>query len=119
MSRAKVGLLGAATIWPFVYVFIFMAFWLFSFFSMQSGSGDLMTSAMMVIFPLHALTMLMTMGLWIFYIIHTLKNQALSENERVIWIILNTMGGMMAWSIYYWMHIRHSASERLAVSDLG
>lgn len=106
MSRTKVRMLGAATVWPIAYMFIFMIFWLFSFFSMQSGMEGLMMGAMMVIFPLHALTMLMTMGLWIFYIIHTVKNTNLSDNDRIIWVILNVMGGFMAWPAYYWMHIR-------------
>ena len=105
MSRAKVRMLGVATAWPVAYMFIFIAFWLFSFFSMQSGAEELMMGAMMVIFPLHALTMLMSMGLWLFYIIHTVSNTNLGDNDRIIWVILNVMGGIMAWPVYYWMHI--------------
>ena len=106
MSPTRKTLLLLATAWPPVYMVIFLVFWLSSFFAIESGSGEWMFAAMAVIFPLHALTMLMTMGLMGVYIYHTIKNPRLSENERLIWILANLIGGLMAWPVYFWLHIK-------------
>ncbi|MEL6345668.1 MAG: hypothetical protein AAFV53_21345 [Myxococcota bacterium] len=104
MSRSQKVALGLLTHWPILYMVVFVSFWLASFFAMQSG-GDAIVGMMAVIFPLHALTMLVTMGLWLFYIVHTVQNTRLTDNDRLVWIIVHATVGMIGWIAYFWMRI--------------
>lgn len=109
MSPNRKTLLAAATCWPPFYMLVFLVFWLFSFFSMQGENVEWVFTAMAVIFPLHALTMVLTMVLLGVYLYHTVKNPRLSDNERLMWVLANLLGGLMAWPVYFWIHIREAA----------
>jgi len=108
LSHPKKVFLGFLTHWPIAYMFLFLAVWLAMFFSMTSENPEVIFGLMTFIFPLHALTMLSCMGLRIYYIVHPIRDQSLDDNGRIIWVLVNAMGGMLGWPVYYWMRI-HSA----------
>lgn len=103
MNSTKKAFLGLVTHWPIVYMGIFLCFWLTSFFAIQSGNA--MFGMFAIIFPLHALTMAACFGLTAFYLWHTVTNKALTDNERIVWLLVNLMGGVIGWPIYYWAKI--------------
>lgn len=104
MNSAKKTILGLVTHWPIVYMGIFLCFWLSSFYAMQTGS-DAVFGMFAIIFPLHALTMLLSLGLLAFYAWHAITNKALSDNERIVWLLVTLMGGVIGWPLYYWVNV--------------
>jgi hypothetical protein len=48
---------------------------------------------------------LLSIGLLIFYLIHTAKNNSLNTNERLIWILIFVFAGIIGFPIYWYMQI--------------
>ena len=108
LSRTKKILLGIASVWPVVYIFLFIAF-IFGMVALSGmGGGDLgpaFGGGFMVLMVVHMLTIFGSLALTVFYIIHAVKNPRLDSNMRVIWIVLFFFGGMIAEPIYWYLQI--------------
>ncbi|CAN5578674.1 hypothetical protein BH10ACI2_BH10ACI2_21780 [soil metagenome] len=109
LSRRQKILLGAASAWPFAYILIFIAAILAIIVMANSGPGSgagaLGGLAFLVFIAIHLLTILLTLGLTVFYIIHAVKNLKLDSNMRIVWILLFFFGGMIAHPIYWYLEI--------------
>lgn len=104
-------LLGALTLWPMLYIGLFVVVWLAAFASMSSGSpaaADGMLVMWAVIAPLHILTMVLTFGLIAFYITHLVQNEALGDTQKVLWALVVLMGAPIGPILYYWMNVRNT-----------
>ncbi len=112
MGKGKAIALGLLTVWPLLYMFIFMGFFLVSFLSMGSGpeAGGFPVS-FAIIFPFHMFTMLSMFALLAIYLVHVIKNKDLEDNMRIIWVILVIMVGMGAMPAYWWLYIWNEAEE--------
>jgi phospholipase D-like protein len=105
MKKSGKLLLGAATLWPVVYMFIFFIF----IFSMvfirvdETGPGNLGAS-IASIFTLHIFTMLLVMGLTIFYIVDVFRNERVEKDKKVLWAIVIFMGNMIGMPIYWYLY---------------
>ena len=106
MQKPGKMVLGAATLWPFVYMFIFFGFIISSILFMP---GQPSTRAFpvffAVIFVLHIFTMLLTMGLTIFFIVDVFKNVRVDKDKKVLWAIVIFLGNMIAMPIYWYLYI--------------
>jgi hypothetical protein len=107
-TTAKLAL-GAATIWPLVYIVIFMIF-IFSMFwgvshdptpSVHAGPP----TAFFGLFAVHLLTMLEIIGLVIFYVVDAFRNPRITENQRILWAILIFVGGPLGMAVYWYLNI--------------
>jgi len=101
---------GGFTAWMVLYPVFFIAVWLLMLFGMMGtaavqGNGEWMFAMMWVIFPLHAFTMLVSMGLLAFYFIHILKNNAATDMMRILFAIGLFFVGYVAMPIYYYAFI--------------
>ena len=85
----------------FLGSFIFM----FTNFPAMAGKSEGMPTMFKVIFPLHIFTMLEMFALLIVYVLRALKNERLDQNTRLLWAILLFVGNMLAFPIYYCLHI--------------
>lgn len=108
MTKTSKILLAAATIWPFFYMLLFFVFIFFSMFYIpradSSGEGGF-PDLFMIILPLHFLTMLLIMGLTIFYIVNVFRNDQVDKDKKVLWAVVLFMGNMIAMPIYWYLYI--------------
>jgi hypothetical protein len=98
--------LGAATLWPFVYMLIFFTF-IFSSILFMPGepSPGAFPAMFAVIFALHLFTMLLTMGLSIFFIVDVFRNDRVDKDKKVLWAVVLFLGNMIAMPIYWYLYI--------------
>jgi hypothetical protein len=97
--------LGAATLWPFIYMFIFFGFILCSILFMRGEPSGAFPVSFAVIFVLHLFTMLLTMGLTIFFIVDVFRNARVDKDKKVLWAIVIFLGNMIAMPIYWYLYI--------------
>ena len=123
MTRSNKILLGIATIWQPVYIFLFIAF-IFSMMAFSAGQpdpsfGPFFGAGFFVIFIVHFLTIMLGLGLTIYYIIHAIKNDSLESNMKAMWAVLFFIGGIIAEPIYWYLHIWKASEEPVAPGLLG
>jgi len=101
--------LGAATLWPFVYLVIFFGFIFSSILFSPGGSGSF-PAMFAVLFALHIFTMLLIMGLSIFYIVDVFKNNRVDKDKKALWAVVIFLGNMIAMPIYWYLYIWKEAA---------
>ena len=107
MQKPTKVLLGIATLWPIIYMFLFFAF----VFSMALGlrGGDNIEPGgiqpmMALVFGLHLLTMLIIMALTVFYIVNVFRNDRVEKDKKALWAIVIFMGNAVAMPIYWYLY---------------
>ena len=101
--------LGAATLWPFLYMVIFFGF-IFSSILFSPGTGPGFPAAFAVLFALHIFTMLLIMGLSIFYIVDVFRNNRVDKDKKALWAVVIFLGNMIAMPIYWYLYIWKEAA---------
>jgi hypothetical protein len=104
----KIGI-GVLTVWPIAYMGLFFLFFFLSFFARHAGPEPMGSFA--ILFVLHCFTMLVIMGLMVFYIMHIVKATFAKPEMRIIWVILVIMVGLVAMPIYWYMYIWRETAE--------
>ncbi len=113
LSRNIRILIGLLTAWVTFYPLVFIAVWLLmviSMFGLSAASSDSVgfppfMALFFAIFPLHCLTMMLSFGLLVFYLIHIIKNVTASETARIVLGVGIFMAGFIAMPIYYYLYI--------------
>jgi hypothetical protein len=119
MKNSTKILLAIATIWPFIYMIFFFVVIFSSFFFMPragSSEGGAFPALFMIIFPLHFLTMLLIMGLTVFYMVNVFRNDRVEKDKKVLWAVVLFMGNMIAMPIYWYLYIWREETEPPVVS---
>lgn len=115
MKKSSKILLGIATIWPIAYMIFFFTVVFSTIFSAPSdGSFErvgALQSLLMVIFPLHILTMVLVMGLTIFYIVNVFRNDRVDKDKQVLWTAVLFFGSVIAMPIYWYLYIWSERKE--------
>ena len=89
MKKSNKVLLGVATIWPLVYMALFMVFVLSTIFVMRGGAAEgTFPIAMMIVFVLHFLTILWIWALIAFYMVNVFKNDRVDQDKKVLWAVV-------------------------------
>ncbi len=108
MKKSTKVLLGIATVWPILWIPIFIA----AMFStiLLNGPGrppdpDVFPLAMLIILPIHMLTVFGSIALSIFYIVNVFRNNRVKKDQQVLWVVMLIMFGMIAEPIYWYMYI--------------
>ena len=103
-----------AVLFPFLIMPIFMMFFMFSsgfpFFDPQSAPTPheiekTMFPMMMVFYPIMMCFGVVQLGLQIFYIIHEIKNKALTDTFRILFVIGNFFLPYVAMPIYFFAYL--------------
>ncbi len=94
-------------------IFFFVVIFSSIFFMPSDGSseGGALPILFMVIFPLHLLTMLLIMGLTVFYIVNVFRNDRVDKDKKVLWAVVIFMGNMIAMPIYWYLYIWREETE--------
>jgi hypothetical protein len=126
MKKSTKVLLGIATIWPLIYLMLFIAFMLSLFFLMSSGApapGETGGEGALPILPillfsLHSLTILWVWALIAFYVVNVFKNDRVDKDKKALWAVVLFMGHMIAMPIYWYLYIwREDVTPSLASSE--
>jgi hypothetical protein len=107
MQKSTKVLLGAASLWPIVYMFLFIGFFflavLFGPGPAEPGSGTQPAWALFI--GVHLLTMLLILALTVFYIINIFRNDRVEKDKKALWAIVIFMGNAIAMPIYWYLYI--------------
>jgi phosphatidylglycerophosphate synthase len=106
---AKIAL-AVVSIWPFIWIIIFVAFMfgmMFVFSSAAKGGGREhgMPLAMMLFFGGHFLTMLLMFGLTAFYIVYLFRTDRIAQDKKALWAIVLFMGNIIAFPVFWYLYI--------------
>lgn len=112
MSKKWKIILGAATFWPILYIFIFMLF-MFGMMATMGLGSDGPPPAIFIIFALHFITIFGSFGLMIYYVVHALKNERLEGDRKFLWAAIIFFGNMIAMPIYWYLQIWQEPEEPL------
>ena len=104
MSKNKKLFLGAATFWPFLYIFIFM-FAMFGMMATMGPGSEGPPLAFFAIIIMHFITIFGVFGLMIYYIVHALKNEQLEGDRKILWAAVIFFGNMIAMPVYWYLKI--------------
>ena len=107
MKKSNKVLLGIATIWPFIYIVLFMAFMLSTFFFMRGGAaeGGIVPGVMVAVFALHFLTIVWVWALIAFYMVNVFRNDRVDKDKKVLWAVVLFMGNMLVMPVYWYLYI--------------
>jgi len=114
MKQSTKILLGIATIWPLIYMFLFMAFvfgMIFLSGNPDSVMGPAFGGGIFLVFVVHFLTIILGLGMTVYYIIHAIKNESLESNMKAMWAVLFFFAGMIAQPIYWYLNIWKGPDE--------
>ena len=122
MSKGKVITLGVFTVWPFLYMVLFMCV---MFGIMMVGfSGKPPSSpptVFKIILPLHFLTMLEVLALLVIYIVHLFRTERVAKDKKALWAVVLLLGNMFAmpvfWYLYMWKDPSRSVPEQHNTGD--
>ncbi len=116
MSKTQKIVLGMITIWPIIYIFIFIAS-IFSFLFGLQANGTHGSTAMPAFFPVliifHILTIFVCLGLLVYYLRHMITNTSIAQDHKTIWIIALFLGNIITILVYYYIQILRDTQIRV------
>ena len=68
-------------------------------------------TAMLIIFPLHFLTMVEIIALLVIYIMHVFKTDRVPTDQKALWAVVLFLGNMVAMPIYWFLYIWREPKE--------
>jgi hypothetical protein len=99
-------LIGILTIWMPLYMIGFFVFFITSFLESHDHTVSKgVPTYFTVMMTLHVFTILLSLALAVFYIAHAVKNPKVKQDNRIIWVLVLLMGGIVAMPIYWYIHI--------------
>lgn len=105
---AKV-ILGILTSLPILFVISIIGFVIFNFISMFFNQEPAMSmmymSYLSYIIPYFFLVVFLSLGLFIFYIVHIIQNQYFDSEKRILWIVVLFVLGGISMPIYWYVHV--------------
>jgi hypothetical protein len=108
MTKTKALVLGGCTIWPILYMFLFMGTMFSQVMVMNFGgrppAGQIST-VMKIILPLHLLTMVWIFVLIAIYIRHIFKTEEVRQDKMALWAVVIFCGNMIAMPVYWYLYI--------------
>jgi hypothetical protein len=128
MKKSNKVLLGIATIWPVVYIFLFVAAILLMVLFIPNGSGapgrgpgfsGLVPAAFVGFLALHMLTIFGSFALTVFYIIRVFKTERLDQNLKIAWMLLLFFAGMLAQPVFWYLYIWRETPASQSQPQLG
>ena len=107
MSKPVKVILGLATVWPLVYMLIFVGFWFYLVLGgmSQPEGGRVIPSGMIAIFVLHGITMLGNFALMAIYIYNVFNNDRVDKDKKALWAVVLFLGNAISMPIYWYLYI--------------
>ena len=116
-------LIGALTLWPIVYLVIFMFVCVIGFFISSAAftnSSRLPQTSPPQFFPfplfgvfiaLHIFTIFLIYGLMALYIVDVFRNDYITGDRKVLWVAVLFLGSFIAMPIYWYLYFWRDKSK--------
>lgn len=112
-SRATTILFGIVSVWPIVYMCLFVAFMAYLFAAAGSPDPDAMPELFKYVFLLHLLTILGVFALLTIYVVHAYRTDLVPADKKVLWVVILFFGNFIAipvyWYLYMWRPLKDPA----------
>ena len=109
VTRTVAVVVGLLTVWPLLFVVLCVAavVGLFAGAALAGDAGSDPAAAFFVpVMMAGALaTMLVSLALLVFYVVHVVMNPTLTTELRVVWAVLIFMAGFIAMPIYWYLYV--------------
>ncbi len=107
MSRGKAIALAVFTAWPLLYIVLFICTMFAMMMATLSGPGHSSgpPAILLIIVPLHFLTMLEVLVLLVIYIRHVFTTDRVPQDKKALWAVVLFLGNMIAMPIYWYLYI--------------
>jgi hypothetical protein len=110
VSRPLKVIVGALTIWPIVYMCLFIGFIVLSILAVsdsarvpaRSDGPPLWFAALMLG---HLGTIAITVAVTTFYIVYLFKTDRVEQSHKALWGVALFMGGAIAQPIFFWLYV--------------
>ncbi|PAU93345.1 hypothetical protein CK503_11435 [Aliifodinibius salipaludis] len=121
-KSAKI-VLGIITFLPLLFTISILGFIIFNFFSMFFSQEPqipmMLFSYLSYILPYLFVIILLTLGLFVFYIVHLIQNSFLDTEKRILWIVVVFLLYGFAIPIYWYIHIwKRNTAEAIKADEL-
>ena len=103
--RVKELLIGFLSIWPAFYFISFLLFVAYAITNASEMNADLVHELFPYFMPIHIGTALLTMLLLIVHVVHVFRNEHLSQDKKVLWLLVLFMGHAAALPAYWYAHM--------------
>ena len=104
IGRPLAVVIGVVTIWPAIYMLLFLAFFVWTAFTIFTRQPQDPGFFPYIVVP-HVGTMLIMVSLAAFYIVHVFKNAAFKDDRRVLWTVVLLFGLPVSAPVYWWLYI--------------
>jgi hypothetical protein len=106
-SRFATVLISVLTVWPLIYLCLFIGFMTYSFTAAHSTANqDTAVPALFAyVFVLHLLTMLLIFVLMTIYIVHVFRTDLIPNDKKVLWVVVIFFGSFIAMPIYWYLYM--------------
>lgn len=102
-------ILGILTFLPILLAISIIGFVIFNFISMVFNQEPAMPmmymSYLSYIIPYFFLVVFLSLGLFIYYLVHIIQNQYLDNEKRILWIVVLFVLGGITMPVYWYVHI--------------
>jgi len=100
-------LLAAATLWPFVYAFLFTLFVLSTMARMTTSpaSAERAFRPFAVVATVHMFTIFWIFALIAFYIVHLFRTDHVPTDKKALWAVVLFLGHMLSMPVYWYLFI--------------
>jgi hypothetical protein len=112
MTRGKKIALAVATVWPFVWLVLFICFIFGTFIwaATHEGAkghvkGDFPPWPFIALFAGHFFTMLFIVGLTIFYVVYLFRTERVPQDKKALWAVVLLLGNMFAFPVFWYLFI--------------
>jgi hypothetical protein len=121
MTKGKAITLGIFSIWPFLYMILFMGSIFIIMASAFAGhpSGNEPPAIMMVILPLHLFTMFLIFALIAFYLFYLFKTDVVPQDKKALWAVVLFLGNMVSMPIFWYLYIWKNLQEENAPDQVN
>jgi hypothetical protein len=98
--------LGVFSLWPFIYMIIFMFFTFSMVFKTPGNVNQEPTfDFFKLIFGLHLFTMVEIFALIIIYVVFIFKTEKVAKDKKALWAVVIFLGNMIAIPIFWFLYI--------------
>ena len=114
MKQPALILLGLATLWPLVYLIIFLikaAGLVVRVLDSPSFDPSVIPQEFASLIVMGVITTLLSIALMVIYILHVNKNESIDENARFMWTLLFILLGAVTMPVYYVLHAHPWAQD--------
>jgi uncharacterized membrane protein len=118
MSKNTKIAVGILTVLPLIGIFFYIGFIFRFIMTIQNSDSAPDTEVLKNIFIVATLlivSILLNIGLLVFYIVHAVNNKKLESNERVMWVLLFVFISTIAFMIYWVLRIWQDKESKIAV----